>query len=74
MITGIGTKASAASSGEMMKKTAPTATTFVTVRMIRSAPMSRKRSSWLTSSLRIVSSRPDARSSNHASSRSWTWP
>ena len=57
----------------MTTKTTPTATTFVAVSMIRGAPTSRKRSSWLTSSLSTVSSRPDARSSKNASSSSCTW-
>ena len=72
-MTGIGANAISPSVGDATKNTAPTNTTLTKVRSRSMAPTSRKRSSWLTSSLRIDSSPPVDWSSNQASSRSCTW-
>ena len=73
MIRGMGRKATTPRTGETTKNTMPTNTTLTATRMSSMAPMSRKRSSWLTSSLRIESRPPVDWSSNQAISRSWTW-
>jgi len=52
-----------ASVGEMTANTMPTNTTFAMVTMISSAPTSRKRSSWFTSSLSTVIMPPEVVSS-----------
>ena len=62
-ITGIGRNASTASVGEMTANTMPTKTTLAMVTMISSAPTSRKRSSWFTSSLSTVIMPPEVVSS-----------
>ena len=68
-MTGTGRKATTAICQETAKNTAPTMTRFQNSPMIVSAPVSRKRSSWLTSSLRTASSPPLVVSSNQPISR-----
>ncbi len=72
-MTGIGRKATTPRIGSATKNTTPTNTTLTSVRMISDAPVSRNRSSWLTSSLSTASRPPVDWSSNHASSSRCTW-
>ena len=69
----MGSTLKTATSGEAMKKAAPTTTTVVSTCRMSLAPPSRKRSSWLTSSLSTLISSPRGRLENHAMSRSWMW-
>ena len=62
-MTGMGAKASRVSSHELTANTAPTRATLTTRPMIVGAPTSRKRSSWLTSSLSTASVPPVVRAS-----------
>ena len=59
MITGIGRNAKSSSCQEASAKTVPTMSTLSAVCRIAAAPTSRKRSSWLTSSLRVASVVPE---------------
>ena len=70
-ITGIGRNASHATEGAMRKNAAPMSTTVVSNWMTSFAPMSRNRSSWLTSSLRTAMRSPVERSSKYSTSRPW---
>ncbi len=70
---GIGMNATMASCQDTKKKTAPTRMTFQNNWMIVSAPVSRNRSSWLTSSLRTANNPPLVVSSNQETSRLWRW-
>ncbi len=72
-MTGMGRNASTVSDREVAANTAPTNPMFQKVAMTVEAPLSRKRSSWLTSSLSTASSSPLVLSSNQATSSSWTW-
>jgi hypothetical protein len=57
-MSGIGRKATTPSTGSATKNTIPTKITLTRVRISSCAPMSRNLSSWLTSSLRMVSNPP----------------
>ncbi len=69
---GIGTIAKAVMRREDAANTAPTRMMFQKRRMKLDAPPSRKRSSWLTSSLRMLRSPPEVVSSNQPTSSDWT--
>lgn len=73
-MTGMGANASSVSCHDVAANTAPTSTMFQKVAIMVAAPVSRKRLSWLTSSLSTANRPPLALSSNHATSRSWMWP
>ena len=73
-MSGMGRKASTSSCQEAAANTAPTSTMLSAVWRMAGAPTSRKRSSWLTSSLRVAMSPPDVRSSKYASSSCWMCP
>ena len=72
-ITGTGRNASSVSVHDVAAKTAPTKTTVQKVCRMTRAPVSRNRSSWLTSSLITDSTRPGAEPSCQETSRSCTF-